>query len=647
MIDHTTVERIVDVARIEEVVSDYVTLRKSGTNYKGLCPFHDEKTPSFMVSPAKGICKCFGCGKGGNAVNFVMEVEQISYVEALRYLAKKYNIEIQETEMSAEQIQQRNERESMLVLNDYARKYFSTNLQQHAEGKAVALSYFRSRGFRDDIIQKFQLGYCLDERDAFTRKALADGYNLNYMVKTGLTVKGENYTADRFKGRVMFPIHGLAGNVLAFGGRILKTDGKIAKYLNSPESEVYHKSRVLYGIYYAKRSIVKEDCCFLVEGYTDVISMHQSGIENVVASSGTALTPDQIRQINRFTKNITVLYDGDTAGIKASLRGIDLILEQGMNIKVLLLPDGEDPDSFAKGRSASEFKAYIEANQSDFIHFKTKLLLADAKNDPVKRAGLIQDIVRSISTIPDSITRSVYVKECSALLSIKEEALYSEINNIKYKEKEDNYRREQTQRDRQTYAPNTSSSQQMQQVIHPENLEEYQLVRLMMRFGDKMLHVHDENGAKTSVTIGPHIINEIIEDGFEFKHPHYKLIMDEYAANCGSDTFNPQTFFTRHQNVDITRLASDIFTDKYSLSKVFDENLITNEEDKLDEIVTKSLLMFKASCIKEMLDETNKTMQQMQNSGDYNNMMETMKELQALKEIQKEINELLGGRTIV
>ena len=647
MIDHATVDRIVDVARIEEVVSDYVTLRKSGTNYKGLCPFHDEKTPSFMVSPAKGICKCFGCGKGGNAINFVMEVEQISYVEALRYLAKKYNIEIKETEMSAEQIQQRNERESMLVLNDYARKYFATNLHQHAEGKAVALSYFRSRGFRDDIIEKFQLGYCLDERDAFTKKALADGYNLNYMVKTGLTVKGENYTADRFKSRVMFPIHGLAGNVLAFGGRILKTDGKVAKYLNSPESEVYHKSRVLYGIYYAKRSIVKEDCCFLVEGYTDVISMHQAGIENVVASSGTALTPDQIRLVNRFTKNITVLYDGDTAGIKASLRGIDLILEQGMNIKVLLLPDGEDPDSFAKGRSASEFKAYIEANQSDFIHFKTKLLLADAKNDPVKRAGLIQDIVRSISTIPDSITRSVYVKECSALLSIKEEALYSEINNIKYKQREEDMRREQTSRDRQSFSQHQSAAPQQQQVIHPDNPEEYHLVRLMMRYGNQELNIQDENGTDVKVKIGPHIIDEITHDGFEFKHPQYKLIMDEYAANCGTDSFNPQSFFTRHQNTEITRFASDIFTDKYTLSKVYDTALITNEEDKLDNIVTKSLLMFKAACIKEMLDETNKNMQQMQNAGNYDNIMDVMKELQALKEIQKEINELLGGRTIV
>ena len=576
-----------------------------------------------------------------------MEVEQISYVEALRYLAKKYNIEVQETELSAEQIQQRNERESMLVLNDYARKYFSVNLHQHAEGKAVALSYFRSRGFRDDIIEKFQLGYCLDERDAFTKKALSDGYNLDYMVKTGLTVKGENYTADRFKSRVMFPIHGLAGNVLAFGGRILKTDGKVAKYLNSPESEVYHKSRVLYGIYFAKRSIVKEDCCYLVEGYTDVISMHQAGIENVVASSGTALTPDQIRLIKRFTNNITVLYDGDTAGIKASLRGIDLILEQGMNIKVLLLPDGEDPDSFAKGRSASEFKEYIVANQSDFINFKTKLLLEDAKNDPVKRAHLIQDIIRSISTIPDSITRSVYVKECSALLSIKEEALYSEINKIKYKEKEENYRREQTRRDRESFSQSSAPAPQVQQVIHPENLEEYQLVRLMMRYGDHLLSINDENGQAVSVKVGPHIIDEITHDGFEFQHPMYKLIMDEYSANCGAESFKCETFFTRHQNMQITQFASEIFTDKYTLSKVHDSARVSNEEDKLGEIVTKSLLMFKANCIKEMIDETHKTMQQMQTSGDSENIMDVMRELQALKEIQKEINDMLGGRTIV
>lgn len=645
MIDHATIERIVDVARIEEVVSDYVTLRRAGSNFKGLCPFHDEKTPSFMVSPAKGICKCFGCGKGGNAVNFIMELEQMSYVEALRYLAKKYNIEIKETELTAEQLQQRNQRESMLVLNDYARKSFSNNLYNDPEGKAVALSYFRARGFRDDIIKKFQLGYCLEGRDLFTNKALADGYLLDYLVKTGLTAKGDNYQADRFRGRVMFPIHGLAGNILAFGGRILKTDSKTAKYLNSPESEVYHKSKVLYGIYFAKRSIVKEDCCFLVEGYTDVISMYQAGIENVVASSGTALTPDQIRQINRFTNNITVLYDGDSAGIKASLRGIDLILEQGMNVKVLLLPEGEDPDSFAKGRSASEFKEYIEKHQTDFIHFKTKLLLEDAKNDPVKRAGLIQDIIRSITTIPDSITRSVYVKECSVLLSINEEALYSEINKIKYKERADNARRDQTWTDRQSYQ--SAAAPASQEVIYPDNLEEWQLVRLLMRFGSEEVSILGEDGLQYNFKVGNYIVEELTHDGMVLNHPIYMKVFTEFSNQCQTENFDPEKFFIHHPDPEISTLAVDIYTDKYTLSRVFDKAMVTNEVDKLDEIVPKALLVFKEFRVKEMITVANNKMKAFQSSGEFEQLMEVMKELQALKNIQKELNQILGGRTII
>lgn len=645
MIDHATIERIVDVARIEEVVSDYVTLRRAGSSFKGLCPFHDEKTPSFMVSPAKGICKCFGCGKGGNAVNFIMELEQMSYVEALRYLGKKYNIEIEETELTPAQLQQRNQRESMLVLNDYARKQFSNILYNDVEGKAVALSYFRARGFRDDIIKKFQLGYSLEGRDIFTNKAMADGYALDYLIKTGLTVKGDNYQADRFRGRVMFPIHGLAGNILAFGGRILKTDAKTAKYLNSPESEVYHKSKVLYGIYFAKRSIVKEDCCFLVEGYTDVISMFQAGIENVVASSGTALTPDQIRQINRFTSNITVLYDGDNAGIKASLRGIDLILEQGMNVKVLLLPEGEDPDSFAKGRSASEFKAYIEEHQTDFINFKTKLLLEDAKNDPVKRAGLIQDIIKSITTIPDSITRSVYIKECSVLLTISEEVLYSEINKIKYKERADNARRDQTWNDRQSYQnrPATPS----QEVIYPDNLEEWQLVRLMMRYGNEELAIEGEDGKHYKFKVGNYIVEELTHDGMVLNHPVYMKVFSQFSTNCKVDNFDAEKFFIHHSDPEISALAVDIYTDKYTLSKVFAKTIVTNEVDKLDEIVPKALLVFKEFRVKEMIQVANDKMKQMQSVGEFDQLMEVMKELQALKNIQKELNQILGGRTII
>jgi DNA primase len=437
MIDQSTIERIMDAARIQDVVSDYVTLRRRGANLIGLCPFHNEKTPSFSVSPAKGIFKCFGCGKGGNSVHFIMEHEQVSYVEALKQLAAKYHIEVVEKEMDAEELALRNDRESMFLVNGFARDYFSHTLLGHVEGKAVGLSYFRERGFRDDIIKKFELGFSLEQRDAFSQAALQKGFKKDYLLKTGLSMENSyGQLGDRFRGRVMFPVHSLSGKVVAFGGRILKKDEKLAKYVNSPESEIYHKSNELYGIYFAKKSIVQQDRCFLVEGYTDVISMHQNGIENVVASSGTALTPAQIRLIHRFTENVTVLYDGDPAGIKASLRGIDLLLEEGMNIKVLLLPDGDDPDSFARKHSSDKFIDFVEQHSADFIRFKTRLLLDDAGNDPVKRAGLISDIVRSISLIPNQVIRSEYVKQCSTLLSVEEALLYFEINKLKTAEAE-------------------------------------------------------------------------------------------------------------------------------------------------------------------------------------------------------------------
>ena len=436
MLDQNTIDRINDAARIQEVVSDYVTLRKRGVNLIGLCPFHDEKTPSFTVSPAKGIFKCFGCGKGGNSVNFIMEHEQINYYDALKFLAKKYSIEFEERELTPEEQAVRNDRESMFLVNEFALKYFSNTLHNHIDGKAVGLSYFRERGFRDDIIKKFQLGYSLDQRDAFSLSAQREGMKKDYLVKTGLSMQQENgQLSDRFRGRVMFPVHSLSGKVVAFGGRILKKDDKMAKYVNSPESEIYHKGNELYGIFFAKNAIVRNDRCFLVEGYTDVISMHQNGIENVVASSGTALTPGQIRLIHRFTDNITVIYDGDAAGIKASLRGIDLLLEEGLNIKVLLLPDGEDPDSYASKHSSADFIDFVDRESTDFIHFKTGLLLKDAGNDPVKRAALVLDIVRSISIIPNQVIRAEYVKACSTLLRVEEAMLYHEINKLKTAEK--------------------------------------------------------------------------------------------------------------------------------------------------------------------------------------------------------------------
>ena len=434
MISRSTIDRVFEAARVEEVIGEFVQLKKAGSNFKGLSPFTDEKSPSFMVSPVKQIWKDFSTGKGGNSVSFLMEHEHFSYPEALKWLAKKYNIEIEETEQTSEEKAQMDERESMFLVSTYAKDYFNNLMLNTNQGKAIGLSYFKERGFKDETIKKFELGYCLDEWDNFTNAALAKGYDLKYLASTGLSIVKENRQFDRFKGRVLFPIHSMSGRVLGFGGRILTADKKAAKYLNSPESDIYHKSKILYGIYQAKKEIAKQDNCFLVEGYTDVISFHQSGVENVVASSGTALTSDQIRLVNRLTKNITVLFDGDAAGIRASIRGIDLILEQGMNVKVVQFPDGEDPDSFAKSHSETELKEFLEDSAQDFINFKVSMLLKDSKNDPIKKASVIRDIVTSISKIPDGIQREVYVQECSRIMDISERVLFSELAQLLSKE---------------------------------------------------------------------------------------------------------------------------------------------------------------------------------------------------------------------
>ena len=449
MIDQATIDRILDAAQIVDVVSEFVTLRKRGVNYIGLCPFHNEKTPSFSVSPSKGLCKCFSCGKGGNVVHFIMEHEQLTYYEALKWLAKKYNIEIKERELTAEEKQSQNLRESLFVVNQFAASYFQDTLYNHIDGQRIAMTYFRQRGFRDDTIKKFQLGYCIDNGHDLADTAIKKGYKEEYLVKTGLCYKKDNGTLrDRFWGRVIFPVHTISGKVVAFGGRVLNAATKNVqmKYVNSPESEIYHKSRELYGIYFAKQAIVRQDRCFLVEGYTDVISMHQSGVENVVSSSGTALTNDQIRLIHRFTNNITVLYDGDGAGIKASIRGIDMLLEEGMNIKVCLLPDGDDPDSFARKHNATDFQAYINDNEVDFIRFKTNLLMEEAGKDPIKRAELITSIVRSISVIPDAIVRSVYIRECSQLLKMEEKILVDATAKLIEKAREEKEKEAQRKR---------------------------------------------------------------------------------------------------------------------------------------------------------------------------------------------------------
>ncbi len=462
MIDQATIDRILDAAQIVDVVSEFVTLRRRGVNYIGLCPFHNEKTPSFSVSPSKGLCKCFSCGKGGNVVHFIMEHEQLSYYEALKWLARKYNIEVKERELTEEEKQASNLRESLFVVNQFASEYFQNVLYNVEEGQRIGMTYLRSRGFRDDIIKKFQLGYSIDNRDALARTAMEKGYKPEFLEKTGLCYRKDDGTLrDRFWGRVIFPVHTLSGKVVAFGGRVLNAATKNVqmKYVNSPESEIYHKSRELYGIYFAKQAMVRQDRCFLVEGYTDVISMHQSGIENVVASSGTALTSDQIRLIHRFTNNITVLYDGDGAGIKASIRGIDMLLEEGMNVKVCLLPDGDDPDSFARKHNATEYQAYINDHEVDFIRFKTDLLIEEAGKDPIKKANLITSIVKSISVIPDSITRNVYIRECSEMLRMEERVLVNAVGKLKEQADENRKKEEQ----RKEYRARLQAEQQVTQ----------------------------------------------------------------------------------------------------------------------------------------------------------------------------------------
>lgn len=603
MIDSQTVDKIIETsqAHILDVVGEFVTLKRRGVNYLGCCPFHQEKTPSFIVSPVKGIYKCFGCGKAGNAVSFVREHEQLSFTEALHYLGKKFKIHIEEKELSPEQVAIKNDRESMLVAVGFAQKYFTKTLLETDEGKSVGLSYFRSRGFRDDIIHKFELGYSPDQRDAFTKEATTNGFKLEYLEKSGLTIVNENYTGDRYRGRVIFPIHNLAGRVIAFGGRVLKTDIKTAKYVNSPESEIYHKSNILYGIYFAKQEIAKQDRCILVEGYTDVISMFQAGITNVVASSGTALTVGQINLIERFTRNITIIYDGDSAGIKASLRGIDLVLEQGMNVKVLLLPDGDDPDSFARKHSAEELTAYIEKNETDFIRFKIGLLLKETDNDPIKKAQLITDIVNTISIIPDAIVRSVYIKECAALMDVAEAILYSHLN------KQHQNKLEQSQK--------TSIQQALTSAIptvtpltpdeatnlskNPLQREENEVLRMLILYGERMLTDDPNEG-----TVGEYIVQHIKADELYSLDPVYTKIINLYDQNFGNTDFVPLKFFTQHSDLEVNQLAVSVTTQPHTLSDIHSKRgKVTDEADILALLIPRVILELQGAMVKVLLKE--------------------------------------------
>lgn len=640
MIEQQVVDRIIAAADILEVIQDFVTLRKRGVNYLGLCPFHNEKTPSFTVSPSKGIYKCFGCGKGGNVVNFIMEHEHLGYVDALKFLAKRYNIEIVEKEATPEELEQRNERESLMVVSAYAQKYFSNILHKHSDGKNIGMAYFRERGFHDNTIEKFQLGYSLDQRNAFTRTALHDGYKLDYLVKTGLTIEGKDGNSfDRFAGRVMFPIHSLSGRVIGFGGRVLKTDTKTAKYLNSPESEIYHKSEVLYGIFQAKKAITQEGKCFLVEGYTDVISLHQAGVENVVASSGTSLTHDQIKLIKRFTSNVTILYDGDAAGIKASLRGIDMVLEEGLNVKIVLLPDGEDPDSFARSHSASEVLKFIEEHETDFIRFKTLLLLDDAKNDPIKRANLIGDIVQSISVIPEVIKRSVYIKECSRLMDIEENVLYAEVNRQRRKRFEQLVQRE-AREPKEKETPRLPSY--VAGIVCEE--QEKEIISFLLNYGSKTLYnsqAEGNEGDEITITVGQYIIDEILNDELEFQNLAYKMIFDEYAQLLSQNQAVDNRHFINHYNPQISQLAVDLMSSRHKLSRIWEKHKaeVTDDPDFLLHAVPKAIQVYKSKvlkiAIKNLTDELTHLSAQQKD--------ETDEILKRLLELNKLMNSMSKG----
>lgn len=563
MILKESIDRIMDAAQIEEVVGDFVNLKKRGSSLLGLCPFHNEKTPSFNVSSAKGIYKCFGCGKAGNSVNFIMEHEKLTYPEALRYLAKKYNIDIVEDEISTDEDKEAaHKRESLMLVADWAKKVFVENLWENEMGQAVGLSYFKERGFREDIIKKFELGYSLSEWSTLTDRAEKEGFQKAFLLETGLSIFNEtkNSVYDRFRNRVMFPIHSVSGRVIAFGGRILKTEPNSPKYVNSPESEIYHKSNVLYGLYFAKKAIRDLDNCYLVEGYTDVVSLHQSGIENVVASSGTSLTVEQIKLISRFSKNITILYDGDPAGIKASLRGIDMILEEGLNVKVVLFPDGHDPDSYVREVGSTKFTEYVDVAKKDFIVFKTDLLLKDVKNDPIKKADLIKDILESISKIPDQIKASLFVKECSSLLEMEERILLSELNKIKVKK----IKKENNQEDLSVHTPEEDIIKEQPRVDHNNANQEKEIIRILMLYAN-IDYKDEDQGVDT--TVAQHILSEIENASINFLNEPYVSMLDLFKKSIESNFIPDEKFFTQHPDASISGTAAELLSTQYVLSE--------------------------------------------------------------------------------
>ena len=665
MIPKFTIDKIIDAARVEDVIGDFITLKKRGANLLGLCPFHGEKSPSFTVSPAKGIYKCFGCGKSGTAVNFIMDLESLSYPEALRYLANKYGIEVVEKEVTNEEKAQQNEKESLYIVMQYAQKYYTNLLMNDDMGRSVGLGYFKERGFTQDIIDKFQLGYSSEERRKFSETAVKNGYKPEYLVKTGMSILSNNHVEgtpitekdifDRYTGRVMFPIHNISGKVIGFGGRILITDKKQAKYINSPQTDIYDKSKTLYGLFQAKKTIIQDDNCYLVEGYTDVTSMHQSGIENVVASSGTSLTVEQIKLIHRFTKNITILYDGDVAGIKASFRGIDLILEEGMNVRVLLFPDGDDPDSYSKKVTNDEFKEFIKNNSKDFISFKTSLLYKEVEHDPIKRAELIKDIVESISVIPDAINRSVYVKECSKLMDISEQILQIEINKLIRKKTGKQspgkpFDNKQASNTDGAY-PDVPPEDYFEEEKAADPIldhEEKELLRMMMQYGNVLVDVEaeDTDAAQQSfqLTVCEFVIFELWRDNLQFINPIYQMVLDEFHHELESGNIPTMQTFTHHQNPAVSSMAIDIASVSDTISYKWEKFgvIVPQEIHSIKKGVEHQLFSLKEKRLNGILKDAKeliKTADPFENKNVYEFVI-------LLENQKKRVNKILG-RTII
>ena len=653
MIPRETIDRIFSAARIEDVVGDYVSLKKRGANLIGLCPFHDEKTGSFTVSPSKGIFKCFGCGKAGHSVGFIMEIEQCTYIEAIRQLAKKYHIEIEERELTAEEKQKQDDRESMFVVNEFANKWFHQQLWETPEGHAVAMSYLRQRGLREDTIRKFQIGYS-PEKATLWNAAKTQGFQEKYLITdsenppyigTGLCGKSENGRLyDRFRGRVMFPFLSISGKVVGFSGRLLVKNDKVGKYVNSPTSLIYEKHNELFGLFQAKQSISKKSMCYLVEGQMDVIQLVQSGIDNVVASGGTALTINQIRLIHRFTENITLLYDGDKAGIKAAIRGIDMMLEEGLNVRVILLPEGEDPDSFAKKHNASDLQAFLENNTQDFIRFKTKLLSEDAQNDPTKRSEMILQIVNSIAVIPDIIKRQVYIKDTASLLTIPEDVLLRKINEI---------RKEQTKKSntvQSASAPTTTTT--TPQNLTKKELNIFNLLQIIVRHGEKIIYADEQY----TICAGEYIIQEIRNDHIDIVNPLHQLLINEFSRNYRLEGFVAATFFQQHPNVALSQMAVDMIADKYQLSRIYSKRSISenvmqevqqDEAEILPELVQRLLLELKYTVVEERIDNMQALLKDAEARNDEQLIKTILQQYPQLKEIHKQLSLALGNRVIV